>query len=140
MEFTLYLVNLFSSVFLCGLIWTIQLVHYPIFQRLEKENFSEHLLFHGQRISIIVIPFMALELFTSGWLALFSEANPHLHIFGFLIVLMIWTVTFTVLVPVHGRLLKGYNPELIQKLIRFNWIRTFLWSLKAMITLSLLIG
>ena len=41
-----------------GLIWTIQLVHYPFFHRLEKENFNEHMDEHRKKISFIVLPVM----------------------------------------------------------------------------------
>lgn len=138
MEFTFNLINLFSTLFLCGLIWTIQLVHYPIFFRLEQNLFGDHLYFHGRRISLIVIPVMTAELVSSGWLALLSESNRIVHSTGLLLVVVIWIVTFTLQVPLHARLLKGYDKDTIRKLVRTNWIRTLLWSIKAVLALLLL--
>lgn len=138
MEFVLLKINLFSSLFLCGLIWTIQLVHYPLFKRLERDNFQSHIHFHGLRISLIVIPVMTAELITSTWLTWISDSEQLIHGIGLIMVLMIWVITFTVQVPLHSQLGKGFDPDSIQKLIRSNWIRTVLWSAKALLTVGLL--
>ena len=50
---------------LTGLIWTVQLVHYPSFQFIEKDSFVEFEKFHQRKISILVIPLMILEVLLS---------------------------------------------------------------------------
>ena len=123
--------NLISSFLLCGLIWTVQLVHYPMFHMLEKEKYGEHILFHGFRISLIVVPLMVIELVSSFSLAFFSSTDTILHMIGFLIVILIWLVTFFVQLPLHSKLTLGYNPETVNKLVSTNIIRTILWTMKA---------
>lgn len=130
--------NLISSFLLCGLIWTVQLVHYPMFHRFEKEKYGEHIKFHGFRISLIVVPLMVIELVSSFSLAFFSSTDTILHMIGFMIVLSIWLVTFFVQVPLHSRLTMGYKPETVNKLVSSNFIRTVFWSIKAAIGVFIL--
>ncbi|MCC5943186.1 MAG: hypothetical protein JJU37_16705 [Balneolaceae bacterium] len=132
--------NLFSTFLLCGLIWTVQLVHYPMFHRLDKEKFGEHIRFHGFRISILVIPMMITELVTSFSLAFFYQTDHTLHLLGFSIVVLIWLVTFFIQVPIHSKLASGYDSKIVTRLVRSNSIRTVLWSLKAIMGLYILFG
>lgn len=130
--------NIFSSFFLCGLIWTIQLVHYPIFHRLGKNRFTTHIEFHKKSISFIVVPLMLLELGTSFFLTFTEESYSIYHASGFIIVLCIWITTFLIQVPLHNRLSVTYSKSDISKLVGTNWIRTILWTLKAGISFELL--
>jgi len=132
------LINLIASFFLCGLIWTVQLVHYPFFKYASNEKFEEAMGFHRKKISLIVIPVMFAELLSSFWLSFFSSSYTNYHITGFVIVLLIWGVTFTTQVPLHGKLSESQDSSTIQQLVRSNWIRTFLWSAKALIGIWLL--
>lgn len=130
--------NIFCSFALFGLIWCVQMVHYPFFLRSDQINFIEHIAFHKNRISFIVVPLMITELVTSGILAFLSEQHAVLNIFGFIIIILIWLVTFTIQVPLHGKLSNGYDKPAAQKLIKTNWIRTILWSFKSFSSLYLL--
>lgn len=47
---THFLINGATSIFLCGLIWVIQLVHYPSFHFVEDSRFIDFQAFHTQRI------------------------------------------------------------------------------------------
>lgn len=130
--------NIFCSFALFGLIWCVQLVHYPFFLRADKINFIDHIEFHKYRISIIVVPLMTIELATSGILTFQAQQYTGWNLFGFIIVILIWLVTFFVQVPLHNQLSKGYDESKIQKLIKTNWIRTFLWSAKSISSLIIL--
>ncbi|MDR9365548.1 MAG: hypothetical protein RI575_09435 [Balneolaceae bacterium] len=125
------LANIFCSFALFGLIWCVQLVHYPFFLRADKTNFIDHIGFHKFRISIIVVPLMTIELATSGILAFQFPQFTGWNIFGLAVVILIWLVTFFVQVPLHNRLSDGYDESTVQKLIKTNWIRTALWSAKS---------
>lgn len=132
------LANIFSSFALFGLIWCVQLVHYPFFLRSNQINFVEHITFHKYRISFVVIPLMVIELVTSGILVFQSEIFLNWHIFGFITVLLIWIVTFFIQVPLHTKLSDGYEESIIQTLVKTNWIRTCLWTVKSFSSLFLL--
>lgn len=128
---TVLVINLFSSFFLCGLIWTIQIVHYPMFLRLDKDNFTSHIAFYGHRISFIVAPMMVAELVTSAILIFTSPTYFFFHVSGFIAVSLIWGITFFVQVPLHNHLAIIRDKQTIHTLIRSNILRTIFWSIKA---------
>ncbi len=132
---TLFLLNLSASLFLCGLIWVIQLLHYPFFHHIEKSDFAHHQATHRFRISLIVIPAMLVELGSSFILAFRADFVQHLHIAGLVIVLLIWASTFFLQVPQHQKISQGYDAEAVDKLISGNRIRTFLWSAKSLLSI-----
>ena len=136
----IFLINLFSSLFLCGLIWLVQMVHYPIFHRLDKNEFINHMEFHQKRISYIVVPLMITELVTSGVLSFISEQFQILHISGLILVLLVWMATFFYSVPLHSALMDGYSRKSVNKLCSTNRIRVFLWTVKAVLSLYILIS
>ena len=49
---------------------------------------------------------------------------------GGICLIFIWLVTFFISVPQHNILSHGYNQIALDTLIRTNWIRTILWSLR----------
>jgi len=51
----LFILNLFSTLYLTGLIWTIQIVHYPLFSLVGKNEFIDYHSAHSARISWKVI-------------------------------------------------------------------------------------
>lgn len=46
-------------------------------------------------------------------------------------VVLIWIWTFTISVPIHQKLHLGKDFGLIKKLVFTNWLRTGLWSMRA---------
>ena len=134
----IFLINFASTLFLSGLIWMVQLVHYPSFHFVDPSEFKRFHQFHSRRISIIVIPLMIIELITSGVLWFHSETFS-INSIGFYLVLSIWVSTAFLSVPAHSKLSSGKNDEQIDKLIHTNWVRTFLWTLKSVLMLFLLL-
>lgn len=128
---SILLLNIFSTFFMCGVIWMVQIVHYPFFLRTDQTHFTEHIRFHGFRISFIVLPVMTAELISSLLLTLYSPDFQTLHLIGLIMVLLIWVSTFLLQVPQHTELVVNFDEKAIQKLIHTNWIRTILWSVKS---------
>ena len=131
----LFFLNVISAFLLTGVIWTIQLVHYPSFHFIDKLSFTNFHNFHERRISIIVMPLMLIELITS--IALYIH-NMWSIIFALnlLIVGLIWCSTFFVQVPIHSILSEKKDKNLIEKLVNTNWIRTFLWSTRMLLIID----
>ena len=78
-----------------GLIWTIQLVHYPTFDHVADDHFADFAKFHASRISLIVLPAMIVELFTAFMmLKLYSWSQLNI-----ISILIIWASTFFLSVP-----------------------------------------
>lgn len=131
----LLLVNTVINLILVGLIWTIQLVHYPSFKFVDDSCFAEFEAFHIKRISILVMPLMLAELFIS--LISLKLETPWSY-YSLLIVGLIWISTFFLSVPLHKKLKSRKNIETISKLVQTNWPRTILWTLKSIYLLSIL--
>ena len=93
MEFELLLkVNFISTSVMVGVIWVIQLLHYPSFHFINDQKYIEFQYFHMQRISFIVVPVMLFELTSALLLAYFFESS--LTIILLALVLGIWAFTF----------------------------------------------
>ena len=135
----LFFLNVISAFLLTGVIWTIQIVHYPSFHYIDKLSFTNFHNFHERRISIIVMPLMLIELITS--IALYIH-NMWSIIFALnlLIVGLIWCSTFFVQVPIHSILSEKKDKNLIEKLVNTNWIRTFLWSIRMLLIIDEIIA
>lgn len=135
----IFLINTFSSFFLTGLIWTVQLVHYPSFHHVSAENFARFQKHHVNSIDKIVIPLMVAEITTSFALSWF-DGFLSLNAFGFYIVLLIWVSTGLFSVPAHSKLESGKNEEAIDSLVSTNWTRTVLWTAKSALSFYLLMS
>ena len=133
-------INIFSAFFATGLIWTIQLVHYPSMRFVSRDKFELFHSFHQLRISIIAMPLMAIELITSIILFMQNIENESSLIFkiNLIIVTLIWFSTFFIQVPLHQKLSKGKKNSLIDKLVLTNWFRTVLWTLRSILIIFFL--
>ncbi len=128
--------HLIFSAIMVGVIWVIQLVHYPSFHFIDKAIYDSFQKFHMNKISIIVIPVMILELAT-GFLLLIGNSKNILIIISFGILILIWGITGLFFSDAHGKLISGYNELIVNKLVSMNWIRTALWTFKMILLLYL---
>ena len=133
------IINLAIALIATGLIWTIQLVHYPSMKFIPEEKFTAYHNFHSHRISILAIPIMLIELFTSLGL-FYQNSNSYNHIFtiNLILVILIWISTFLIQVPMHNTLSSAKNARVLNHLILSNWIRTILWTARSLLMVSYL--
>jgi hypothetical protein len=127
-------VQLATSFSMLGLIWLIQLVHYPGFHSIEASKFSAFHAMHSSKISLIVAPLMLAELGAAVFLC-FQPPVLGVRIQAVLLVLTLvaWLSTFFLQVPLHGALGNGNDSETINRLVQTNWIRTAAWTVKAVV-------
>ena len=128
----LHQANLLVTCMLVGLIWTIQLVHYPSFIYVDPDTFVAFERFHTVRISIIVIPLMLCELVVAGGLIHISGYTLNTTV-PFILVVLIWFSTAVLSVPCHRKLAMGKDTAVITRLVNTNWLRTILWTAKGII-------
>ena len=134
--YILLIVNFFISSFMLGLILVTQIVSYPLFLKVEVDNFS---IFHDDyvsRISFIAVPVMLGELFISTLVYYYFNT-----FFGFMILLsiiLIFISTFIIQVPLHNKLKLANNRKHIIKLVNTNWIRTYLWFVKSIFSILII--
>jgi hypothetical protein len=125
-----------ATWFMVGLIWLVQVVHYPMFGSLDRAGFRRSHAFHSNAITFVVLPPMVVELMLSAMLAWRGGLQNHAAAAGFVLVVLIWAVTFLVMVPLHGRLQAGgYEERVHADLVRWNWVRTAAWTARGLIVL-----
>jgi hypothetical protein len=112
-----------------GIIWLVQLVHYPMFLGLDRGSFTHWHEFHSHRISFIVAPLMVFELGASIF-SLVKIGASGVSVSLFLLTLCIWAATFFISVPCHTRLEDSFDETVARRLTTTNWIRTILYSAK----------
>ena len=124
-------IHFLSTSLMVGIIWVIQLLHYPAFHFIKEIDYVEFQHFHMQRISFIVVPVMIIELLSGFMLVYYFRSN--LLILCLIILLVIWSITFVFFTKLHQSLLDGYDKIIVDKLVQINWSRTVLWSLRLII-------
>jgi hypothetical protein len=131
----LLLVHLAATWFLVGLIWTIQVVHYPLFAKVGAEGFAAYEASHSTLIGLVVMPLMLLELFTAFMLLAAPPAGIPTWVWwaGAALVGIIWLTTFFVSVPQHARLATGFDAQAHAILVSTNWIRTLAWTTRGLL-------
>src|SRR5436853_359172 len=98
-----FLVNLGATLFMAGVIWFVQVVHYPLFARVSGDGFTRFAAGHVRRTTWVVAPVMLLEAATAGVLAWrppgaeWGEACWA----GLALVALIWLSTALLQVPQH---------------------------------------
>jgi len=119
---------------LVGLIWMVQLVHYPLFAKIGAEQFRHYHALHGRQITWIVAPLMLTELVTALlWLA-GGEKAMWLWI-SLVPLAFVWVATWRVQIPLHRELAKGFDPETHRRLVSSNWWRTGAWTIRGVCVL-----
>ncbi len=136
----LFLIHAGATLFLVGLIWTIQIVHYPLFANVGENGYAAYQTSHMSRITYVVAPVMLLELGTAVYFAFvnYEPFDTKWFWFGLALVLIIWISTALIQSPIHGRLAEKFDANLVNQLVWTNWIRTILWTVRGALVLWLI--
>ncbi len=131
----LVLGNLIATLVMVGVIWFVQIVHYPLFAKVSREAFQAYEAAHTQWTTYVVLPPMLLEAMAAVGLVILgpSEVSRGLAWAGLVLVAINWLSTFLVQVPCHNQLMKQFEPSVHQRLVMTNWIRTIAWSLHSVV-------
>ena len=122
-----------ASAAMCGIVWFVQVVHYPLFARSggdERAFARENKRLTGR----VVIPFMLAEGLAAAVLVWAPPPGvPRaVAMLGLAALVAVWLSTGLVQMPLHARLASdGHVPVVVERLVRSNWLRTALWTLRA---------
>jgi len=137
----LFVVHVASTFYLVGLIWMVQIVHYPLMKRVGSDEFARYETEHGRMITPVVAPVMVVELIT-GMLLAFGFGPSWLSLpaswLGLAAIVLIWGSTFFLQVPYHSVLTNGFDADAHRGLVVTNWIRTVLWTGRGVLVAFLL--
>ena len=134
------LVHLAATLALAGLIWFVQLVHYPLMRWVGPQAFVEYQASHTRRTGLLAGALMALE----GTTGLILLARPPAGVpallprLGCLLLLVIWFSTALLQIPRHRALARGFDAGVHRTLVSTNWIRTVAWSLRGFLVLRMI--
>ncbi len=123
---------------LVGLIWTIQIVQYPLFDRVGRDVFPVWHAAYTAAITRVVAPLMLVELAGALWLLGVVDHREPLFLASLAPLALVWIATAFVQVPLHGRLARGLDPACHRRLVRSNWLRTLAWTARAGLLYTLL--
>ena len=138
---TIFWTHLAVTLFLTGLIWFVQVVHYPLFAAVGESGFQTYAERHQHLTGLVVILPMLIELATAAILVWESGSPLPLPwaLMGLGLLIIVWASTFFLQVPEHAQLAKGFSPEAITRLVNTNWIRTAAWSARSLLLLVWLV-
>ena len=134
-----FLLHLAATLYMVGVIWFVQLVHYPLFARVGPSEFAGYERAHRRFTARAVAPPMLAELVTAG-LLLWVRPEPlplWAVVAGLALVAANWVSTCAVQIPCHDRLTRGFDPAVHRRLVATNWLRTVVWSLRGLLVLGM---
>jgi hypothetical protein len=125
-----------ASGMMAGIIWFVQVVHYPLFAAVTGPHEADYARENQARTSLVVLPPMLVEAVAAGWIAAWPPAGvgrgPALA--GLALVGLVWLSTLAVQMPLHARLAReGHAVGVVTTLVRTNWPRTLVWTARAIL-------
>lgn len=132
---SLLLAQLVSTLLMVGIIWFVQIVHYPLTAYIGPERCTDYSRSHQARTTWVVAGPMLVELFSAFGIIVLSptlRVEP-LFLLATALLVLVWLVTAFIMVPIHAALLQGFNEQVIQRLVRTNWIRSISWTIRGML-------
>ena len=138
----IFLLHLAATLAMTGIIWFIQIVHYPLLTLVGAAGFTTYEAAHIRLAIWTVIPFMGTELSTGGlllWCRPSGVTRGQVWC-GLALLGLIWGSTVLLQVPQHHILASGFDAAAHQRLVASNWIRTIAWSARSWLVLRMLWG
>ena len=130
-----------GTSFMCGLGWVVQIVHYPLFDRVDRARWTEFHAEHSRRIGLVVGLPWAMQGLGSIGLLLWRPPVLPLTLVLLAVVLAGLTVVATVLlaIPEHERLGAAFDVDGHARLVATNWVRTIAWTLGTIVALVMVV-
>mgnify|MGYP001220406353 CR=1 FL=1 len=117
------------------LILMVQLIIYPSFLHYPLKSLITWHNIYTKKIAIVVIPLMLGQLIVSIFQVYEKQVFDTLSYA--IIVLFLWGITLFKFAPMHNTISQGsVNDKFLTKLVRLNWIRTILWFLLFLLTVT----
>ncbi len=137
-EITL-LANAASTLFMVGLIWFVQRVHYPLLSHVDVDQQISVGAEHQRRTGQVVGLPMAVE-GVSTLVLLVDQPDQVLWwlpwIGAILLAISLGSTVF-LSVPLHQKMVSQPNTEIGRKLVATNWPRTISWTLRGVICIAM---
>lgn len=138
---TLLMVHLVATWFMVGVIWMVQVVHYPLMAHIGPGHSVAYQRLHVERMGILVAPIMLAEMSAAILLCLFMpfETQAWPAWLGLGLVVVIWLVTFFFSIPSHEVLVKRFDTTVHRRLLISNMARVALWTARGAVATALVV-
>ena len=126
-------VQLAATLVMVGVIWFVQLVHYPQMVFVDRVQFPRYSHVNQFGTSLVVGVPMLVEALSAAAIMVWYPArltSPALLI-ATLLLIAIWVSTATLQMPLHRALLEGFDEPTVRRLVYTNWLRTICWTARA---------
>jgi len=135
-EFVL-LVHVGATLFMVGVIWFVQIVHYPLFGSVGERGFAEYSRAHSRLTGLVVGPPMLVEAGTAVLLVARRPEGvpPVLPLVGLVLLAAVWLSTALLQSPQHTLLGGGFVGSSHRFLVASNWVRTACWTGRSVLVL-----
>ncbi len=133
---TLVVLHAVPTLFLTGLIWFVQVAHYPLFAAVGHAEFPRYQVWNVRATSLVVGPLLAAE--GASALGILALVGGGLAWTGAALLVLIWLSTALLQVPCHARLERGFDAATARRLVQSNWLRTIGWTARGVCALGLL--
>ncbi len=136
------LAHAFSTLYMTGLIWFVQVVHYPLTAAVGPGALPTYQAQHMSRTTWVVGPPMLVEALTCAWLVIAPpQGVPRWMTWaGLALLAAVWLSTVALQVPAHQRLLAEGTTAAVPQLVSTNWIRTIAWTARGVLALWILVA
>jgi hypothetical protein len=122
-----------ATFFMVGIIWTVHVLHYPLFKYVGDETYVEFQQAHVDRIGpLLFIPWLTegVTLLAILGIAFIGDRRDlriptAINALAMAVVLVIsgfWSA------PAHGDLSDGFDADVHDRLMTANFVRTFAWT------------
>ena len=127
----LLLAALVSTSVSAGIVWFLQLNHYPLYREVPKSALPDYIAKHNRRLLLPVVMPMLVAIATSAWLAISRPRGlpPAVVVVLAIDIFAIVVSTVALQGPAHVKLEREGHERLIEIIVRSNWIRTFGWTI-----------
>ena len=125
-----------ATLVMVGLIWFVQIVHYPLLARFGSEESTSVAEEHQRRTGYVVALPMAVEGVTT--LALLADAPSSVWVgwpwIGAVLLAIVLLSTVLLSVPLHARMARAHDERTGRRLVLTNWPRTIGWTARGVIS------
>lgn len=128
-------VHVLATWFMVGMIWTIHLVHYPLFAEVGDDAYVAYQAAHVDRIGMLLaVPWLLEGVTLLGllWLAyLGGRRDLRLPVtIGAVAMAAVLVISGFWSAPAHGELADGFDAAVHDRLMTANLVRALAWSIR----------
>lgn len=138
---TVVVANVASAWMMTGIIWFVQVVHYPLLSVVPVESARGVAVDHQRRTARVVGVPMAVEGVTTLWLMLDApDGVPWLLTWaGGACVAVVLLATVLLSVPRHTRMAENPDTSVGRELVLTNWPRTVAWTAHGIVSAAIVL-